>query len=415
MDEIDTELLITLVEVRPVLWDKTLDAYRDRIATKNAWREVCVALKQDFDEMEDKDKNAFGIEVIRRWTNLRDSFVKSNIKIQAAKKSGSAAKKMKKYVYSDQLQFLKKLYDARETEDSFQSERTARLEEDIETQGSVENTENVSGPFDTAPTQQTSKSECHTNRKHRKPDAIEMKILRALEEDKPCSKMSFLLSLKPHLEKFDEQDYLQFQMGVLKVIENIYERRNILTAQPPPFTHYTPPMPYNNRFQAYSYSPMENAAPISSYHTHQIRPPPAAPNPTTFLEQPLQTSQGRSSYQRINKVPPPYPSPSTSSHEGPPSTTQFYNVFAESLSPQSDSTRRLAAEWEHKTSRRVALSVGGAPRLRSAVGDREAGGTRTECAAGRDPDSRPGLQAQLPASRHPAPEGGRGTTANTQT
>ncbi|XP_049948240.1 uncharacterized protein LOC126456533 [Schistocerca serialis cubense] len=338
MDEIDTELLITLVEVRPVLWDKTLDAYRDRIATKNAWREVCVALKQDFDEMEDKDKNVFGIEVIRRWTNLRDSFVKSNIKIQAAKKSGSAAKKMKKYVYSDQLQFLKKLYDARETEDSFQSERTARLEEDIETQGSVENTENVSGPFDTAPTQQTSKSECHTNRKHRKPDAIEMKILRALEEDKPCSKMSFLLSLKPHLEKFDEQDYLQFQMGVLKVIENIYERRNILTAQPPPFTHYTPPMPYNNRFQAYSYSPMENAAPISSYHTHQIRPPPAAPNPTTFLEQPLQTSQGRSSYQRINKVPPPYPSPSTSSHEGPPSTTQFYNVFAESLSPQSDST-----------------------------------------------------------------------------
>lgn len=60
MDEIDAEVLITLVETRPVLWDKTLDVYKDRIATKNGWREVCSALKQDFDELEEKDKNAFG-------------------------------------------------------------------------------------------------------------------------------------------------------------------------------------------------------------------------------------------------------------------------------------------------------------------------------------------------------------------
>lgn len=60
MDDIDAEILITLVEARPVLWDKSLDVYKDRIATKNGWREVCLAIKEDFDLMEEKDKNAFG-------------------------------------------------------------------------------------------------------------------------------------------------------------------------------------------------------------------------------------------------------------------------------------------------------------------------------------------------------------------
>jgi hypothetical protein len=42
------------------LWDKTLDVFKDRIATRNAWREVCLELKPDFEELEDRAKNAFG-------------------------------------------------------------------------------------------------------------------------------------------------------------------------------------------------------------------------------------------------------------------------------------------------------------------------------------------------------------------
>ncbi|KAJ8943581.1 hypothetical protein NQ314_009706 [Rhamnusium bicolor] len=309
MDQIDVEVLITLVELRPVLWDKTLDVYKDRIATRNAWREVCSALKQDFNEMEDKDKNVFGKEVIRTWTNLRDSFVKSNMKIKATKNSGSAAKKIKKYVYSDQLQFLKKLYEARPTEDSFQSEGAAELEEGTETQSSTENIENASQPFETPPTQLSPKS----------------------VPDKPCSKTSILLSLKPHLDKFDEQDYLQFQLGVLRVIENINERKKTMSAQPPPFTYHTPAMPYG-QFHAYSHSPMANSAPISSYQTLH---PPATLN-LGFSHPREGFNNPNSSYQQENEVPLPYSSPSTSNNERPPSTTEFYRHFGERLSSQSD-------------------------------------------------------------------------------
>jgi len=41
--ELDIELLISVVNARPVLWDKTDDIYKDRIETKKAWREVCLS------------------------------------------------------------------------------------------------------------------------------------------------------------------------------------------------------------------------------------------------------------------------------------------------------------------------------------------------------------------------------------
>ena len=54
--EFDTDLLISLVESRPVLWDKMDDIYRDRNETKKAWREVCICLQEDFEALGDIKK-----------------------------------------------------------------------------------------------------------------------------------------------------------------------------------------------------------------------------------------------------------------------------------------------------------------------------------------------------------------------
>ena len=54
--ECDVDLLISLVEARPVLWDKTDDIYKDRNETKKAWREVCVCLQEDFETLRDVKK-----------------------------------------------------------------------------------------------------------------------------------------------------------------------------------------------------------------------------------------------------------------------------------------------------------------------------------------------------------------------
>ena len=57
---IDNELLIHLIQERPMLWDKTSEVFKDRIVTRNAWHEVCQHLKDDFDQLEDSEKNNFG-------------------------------------------------------------------------------------------------------------------------------------------------------------------------------------------------------------------------------------------------------------------------------------------------------------------------------------------------------------------
>ena len=55
-ENIDADVLISLIEARPVLWDKTPDVFKDRIATRNAWREVCLALKpRSIDRMHPKE------------------------------------------------------------------------------------------------------------------------------------------------------------------------------------------------------------------------------------------------------------------------------------------------------------------------------------------------------------------------
>ena len=52
------ELLISLVEMRPVLWDKTDDMYKYRNETKNARTEVCICLQENFESL-GGDKKGF--------------------------------------------------------------------------------------------------------------------------------------------------------------------------------------------------------------------------------------------------------------------------------------------------------------------------------------------------------------------
>ncbi|CAH1969927.1 unnamed protein product [Acanthoscelides obtectus] len=54
---IDNDLLIALVEARPVLWDKTLDIFKGRNDTREAWSQVCYELNEDVKDMESIENN----------------------------------------------------------------------------------------------------------------------------------------------------------------------------------------------------------------------------------------------------------------------------------------------------------------------------------------------------------------------
>lgn len=58
---IDIELLISLVEMKPVLWGKSLEEYKCRSSVTSAWKEVCCGLREDFESLDDKEMNEFGM------------------------------------------------------------------------------------------------------------------------------------------------------------------------------------------------------------------------------------------------------------------------------------------------------------------------------------------------------------------
>lgn len=57
---IDPEQLITLVQERGVLWDKTLNDYKDKHLKIAAWREVCCVLIPEFDNLDEKERQSCG-------------------------------------------------------------------------------------------------------------------------------------------------------------------------------------------------------------------------------------------------------------------------------------------------------------------------------------------------------------------
>lgn len=56
----DRELLIRSVEQRQVIRDTYLDIYKDKVAKTAAWQEICSILIENFEEMEQKERQLFG-------------------------------------------------------------------------------------------------------------------------------------------------------------------------------------------------------------------------------------------------------------------------------------------------------------------------------------------------------------------
>lgn len=54
--DIEADLLITLVQERPVVWDKSLEEYKYKNLTLKAWEEICGILNNDFENLDETNK-----------------------------------------------------------------------------------------------------------------------------------------------------------------------------------------------------------------------------------------------------------------------------------------------------------------------------------------------------------------------
>ncbi|XP_031770501.2 uncharacterized protein LOC116413799 [Galleria mellonella] len=244
---LDKPLLINLVKERPCLWDYTMDSYKDKNLKLTAWREICTVLYDRFDQMTDGEQLEFSKIVTRKWSQTRDAWLKT---LHETTKRPSS----RPYIYHKQLLFLKKVVHVKEDdEDVSEMHKSEQRESDGESQNEEAGSE---GPNESIP------------RKYGKSTIRNLKRIRRIEVKKHGSKhllenknmyqgvkyarrnddrvryksnhvddvneheirhLNFFKSLLPSLAFLDDDQTLQFQSGVLNLLQNIKRTKNMVT------------------------------------------------------------------------------------------------------------------------------------------------------------------------------------------
>ncbi|KRT82969.1 Myb/SANT-like transcription factor, partial [Oryctes borbonicus] len=223
--EIDNELLITLVEERIVLWDKTAEDYKNRNKTLEAWKQICKVLKYGYDEMSEKEQNEIGKQVIKRWTNIKDSFLRWLKKYNDTIRSGAAANmRLRKYVYHDQLLFLKRVAAPNDTEDSLDDTVTVNEKKETSDNDTSDGRRHKTNDLEI---------QSRPKRKDKRTTTFEERMIKTFEatptpapsQQTQDRHMAFFAGIIPALGNFNEDQICDFQIGVLQLIQSLKRTR----------------------------------------------------------------------------------------------------------------------------------------------------------------------------------------------
>lgn len=160
--------------------------------------------------------------VMKKWTNMKDSWIKYDKKINECK-SGSSAKKIRKYMFYDEMMFLKKNVEHRKT-DSNMTEHVHDSSLSNENFDSAVPNQSSSG--------YTERSETQRAKKKRKNELSEvdirfMKFMDSAERDekKKSRSMNFFMGIADTVDKFSDENMIDFQFQVISIIKNIQQRQ----------------------------------------------------------------------------------------------------------------------------------------------------------------------------------------------
>ncbi|CAH2099091.1 unnamed protein product [Euphydryas editha] len=209
----DVVQLIHAVRERPCLWDRTLEVYKDRAERRAAWEDVFGLLDKGYEEMTAEEKRVTGELILNKWTNIRDTFVKT-LKTKMGRPR-------RKYLLYEHLKFLIKVTS---TDEDFTVDFNA------EDSSSYMKIERESPKETTSHKKRSRKSDYYEEEAKRSKDCDKTEVdyvevdecndPRIMNEDE-----AFFASLLPSVVKYSEDERLEFRIEVLAVMKRIKEKR----------------------------------------------------------------------------------------------------------------------------------------------------------------------------------------------
>ncbi|KAL0858760.1 hypothetical protein ABMA27_011233 [Loxostege sticticalis] len=244
---INIETLLALIKERPVIWDKTLEIYKSKPLRETAWQEICQMLNGDYEEMDENQRQQFGKLVLKKWTQMRDSWSKDFKRRKRQKKSGCLVTK-RPYRYYKQLSFLKKVIDTgHDSEESSDEEDTDNESEEDnillkihsqskrKTEVTEQRNDTSAGDRDANTLEETRDTKNEEMVLKRKKIVVFDKMIKLLDDanDRKRQKseenqhLHFFKSLLPITSTLNPDETLQFQGGVIKLLQDIKRQRNL--------------------------------------------------------------------------------------------------------------------------------------------------------------------------------------------
>lgn len=189
--------------------------------------------------------------VVKKWNQIRDSWKRSLNAKKKTNKSGSAAVNTKKYCYHDQLLFLKKIIDPAVTQDSGGKKATDIEEGD--TENPIQNEDEQEPTIvPESPGQENPSGDAKRLKRSVLPrqrlTVIDQKMAAFIDHQMKSQpnmqnedrNLSFFKSLLPTLASLNDDQILQFQGGVINLLQNIKSRNlNQWSSQQPSTSNYS--------------------------------------------------------------------------------------------------------------------------------------------------------------------------------
>ncbi|XP_028175760.1 uncharacterized protein LOC114363986 [Ostrinia furnacalis] len=238
----DVKTLIQGVRDRPCLWNKSLEVYKDRLERRNAWEEIFNLMDESYEMLPPEEKRLTGEHIVNKWTNIRDTFVKS---LRA-----KMGKSKRRYIYYDLLKFLiSEIRGEDHEEEEFVEEvNVPYMKEENPSEGEIEprkRSKRLEKSDDSCtPVQETSFKEHITRKRSKKKETAEQTKVyessndidfvevedsdpRLMNEDE-----AFFASLLPTVVKYNEDERLEFRIEVLNVMKKLKENRRWSNGDP---------------------------------------------------------------------------------------------------------------------------------------------------------------------------------------
>lgn len=175
--------------------------------------------------------------VVKKWRNIRDQWLKSNKKMEYLLKYSDGSTRMRPYIYSEQLSFLKKTVETTEdipTDCSDIPELLASPADIINftypTAGPSRRRTRSSTPAAAALHEHEEDEEEERVRKIARMDLEKQKQYTDTLED---PKVMFFKGILPNMSDFTDDENLEFQSGVIQLIQQIRRRRYETTWRSP--------------------------------------------------------------------------------------------------------------------------------------------------------------------------------------